>query len=47
MNKTISLPPSYIERLANEKKKTGLSASETIRRALDLYFQVKISNEVR
>ena len=38
MNKTISLPEQYIKQLEQEKARTGFTASDTIRRALDLYF---------
>lgn len=35
MNKTISLPEIYHDKLAKVKLKKGLSASEVIRRGLD------------
>jgi len=39
--KTINLPPVYIEKLKREKIKTGQAMSEVIRRALDYYFENK------
>lgn len=39
MNQTISLPNNYTEKLKKEKKETGQTMSEIIRRALDLYFK--------
>lgn len=41
MNQTISLPNNYTEKLKKEKKATGQTMSEIIRRALDLYFEKK------
>lgn len=44
MNQTISLPLPYTEKLKKEKKSTGQTMSEIIRRALDLYFKEKEHN---
>lgn len=41
MNQTISLPSNYTVKLKTEKKATGQTMSEIIRRALDLYFEKK------
>jgi predicted DNA-binding protein len=41
MNQTISLPKNYTEKLKDEKKATGQTISEIIRRALDFYFERK------
>ena len=41
MQKTISLPEIYNEKLEKEKKDTGQTFSEIIRRALDYYFERK------
>lgn len=41
MNQTISLPNNYTDKLKAEKKSTGQTMSEIIRRALDLYFKEK------
>jgi len=41
MNQTISLPIPYTDKLKKEKKETGQTMSEIIRRALDLYFERK------
>ena len=41
MNQTISLPNNYTEKLKTEKKATGQTMSEIVRRALDLYFKEK------
>jgi hypothetical protein len=38
MNRTISLPKEYDKRILEERKTTGLSISEIIRRAIDAYF---------
>ena len=42
MQKTISLPEIYNEKLEKEKKDTGQTFSEIIRRALDYYFERKV-----
>lgn len=41
MKRTISLPENYTEKLEKEKKETGQTMSEVIRRALDYYFERK------
>lgn len=41
MNQTISLPTTYTDKLKKEKKETGQTMSEIVRRALDLYFERK------
>jgi predicted DNA-binding protein len=41
MNQTVSLPNNYTEKLKAEKKSTGQTMSEIIRRALDFYFERK------
>lgn len=41
MNQNISLPKNYTDKLKQEKKVTGQTMSEIIRRALDLYFDRK------
>lgn len=38
MNRTISIPKQCDDKLVKEKKETGLTISEIIRRALDNYF---------
>jgi hypothetical protein len=39
MNHNVSLPKPYADKLKAERMKTGLTSSEIIRRALDLYFK--------
>ena len=41
MNHNVSLPKPYADKLKAERLKTGLTSSELIRRALDLYFKEK------
>ena len=41
MRKTFSLPEIYNEKLEKEKKATGQTFSDIIRRALDYYFERK------
>ena len=41
MRQTISIPKNYTDKLKDEKKSTGQTMSEIIRRALDLYFERK------
>jgi len=38
MNVTLSMPKQYNDKLKEEAKETGISLSEIVRRALDLYF---------
>jgi len=47
MNQTISLPTTYTDKLKKEKKETGQTMSEIVRRALDLYFERKESVNAR
>jgi len=42
MQKTISIPENYNEKLEREKKETGQTMSEIVRRALDYYFERKV-----
>lgn len=41
IRKNIFLPESMIKLLARERKKTGLSMAEIVRRAVEEYFRVK------
>jgi predicted DNA-binding protein len=41
MNQTVSLPDNYTKKLKAEKKATGQTISEIVRRALDFYFERK------
>jgi len=41
MRQTISLPKNYTDKLKSEKKATGQTMSDIIRRALDSYFREK------
>lgn len=41
MRQTISIPENYVKKLKGEKKETGRTMSEVIRRALDMYFDKK------
>jgi len=47
MNQTISLPKNYTDKLKKEKKETGQTMSEIIRRAIDLYFKEKDGSNER
>ena len=46
MQRTISIPETYEEKLQKEKKETGQTISDIIRRALDYYFERKERSNV-
>ena len=39
MNVTLSMPKQFVDRLKEDTKKTGLTYSEIVRRALDKYWE--------
>jgi len=39
MNVTLSMPKQFVDRLKLDTNKTGLTASEIVRRALDQYWK--------
>jgi metal-responsive CopG/Arc/MetJ family transcriptional regulator len=41
MNLTLSMPKQYVDKLKEESKKTGMSYSEIVRRAIDYYLERK------
>lgn len=41
MNVNLSMPKQFVDKLEAEKKRTGMSLSEIVRRAVDEYLERK------
>lgn len=43
---TVTLPPEFIQRIDTQKERENRSASEIVRDALRLYYQIGVVNRV-